>query len=111
MCDQILISVAMVFAILTTSSCSSLEKVLYRPDLEQGNYLTQPDIANIQKGMTQQQVSYTLGTPALQDPFDTQTWFYIFRKQHGRESIIQQTLTLSFDSKGILTDIQYEKLG
>ncbi|AIA47380.1 outer membrane protein assembly factor BamE [Serratia sp. OLHL2] len=100
-----LTAAAVVFVMLT-AGCSTFEKVVYRPDINQGNYLTSTDVAKIQKGMTQQQVAYTLGTPMLQDPFGTQTWFYVFRQQPGHEDITQQTLTLTFDSAGVLTDIQ-----
>ncbi|CQR22014.1 outer membrane lipoprotein SmpA%2C a component of the essential YaeT outer-membrane protein assembly complex [Yersinia enterocolitica] len=42
----------------------------------------------------------------LQDPFGTKTWFYVFRQQPGHEKVTQQTLTLTFDSSGVLTDIK-----
>jgi outer membrane protein assembly factor BamE len=42
----------------------------------------------------------------MQDPFGTQTWFYVFRQEPGHEKITQQTLTLTFDSAGVLTDLQ-----
>ena len=100
------LTAAAVVLVMMTAGCSTFEKVVYRPDINQGNYLTSTDLAKIQKGMTQQQVAYTLGTPMLQDPFGTQTWFYVFRQQPGHEDITQQTLTLTFDSAGVLTDIQ-----
>ncbi|HGM4922246.1 outer membrane protein assembly factor BamE [Serratia nevei] len=100
------LTAAAVVLVMLTAGCSTFEKVVYRPDINQGNYLTSNDVAKIQKGMTQQQVAYTLGTPMLQDPFGTQTWFYVFRQQPGHEDITQQTLTLTFDSAGVLTDIQ-----
>jgi outer membrane protein assembly factor BamE len=100
------LTAAAVVLVMLTAGCSTLEKVVYRPDINQGNYLTPTDVAKIHKGMTQQQVAYTLGTPMLQDPFGTQTWFYVFRQQPGHEKITQQTLTLTFDSAGVLTDIQ-----
>lgn len=100
------LTAAAVVLVMLTAGCSTFEKVVYRPDINRGNYLTSTDVAKIQKGMTQQQVAYTLGTPMLQDPFGTQTWFYVFRQQHGHEDITQQTLTLTFDSAGVLTDIQ-----
>ncbi|HGE8406844.1 TPA: outer membrane protein assembly factor BamE [Serratia marcescens] len=100
------LTAAAVALVMLTAGCSTFEKVVYRPDINQGNYLTSTDVAKIQKGMTQQQVAYTLGTPMLQDPFGTQTWFYVFRQQPGHEDITQQTLTLTFDSAGVLTDIQ-----
>ncbi|MNG95219.1 Outer membrane protein assembly factor BamE precursor [compost metagenome] len=100
------LAAAAVVLVMLTAGCSTFEKVVYRPDINQGNYLTSTDVAKIQKGMTQQQVAYTLGTPMLQDPFGTQTWFYVFRQQPGHENITQQTLTLTFNSAGVLTDIQ-----
>lgn len=101
-----MLTAAAVVLVMLTAGCSTFEKVVYRPDINQGNYLTATDVAKIHKGMTQQQVAYTLGTPMLQDPFGTQTWFYVFRQQPGHEKITQQTLTLTFDSAGVLTDIQ-----
>ncbi|USS96257.1 outer membrane protein assembly factor BamE [Serratia symbiotica] len=102
------LNAAAVVLMMLSAGCSTFEKVVYRPDINQGNYLTPTDVAKIQKGMTQQQVAYTLGTPMLQDPFGTQTWFYVFRQQPGHEGITQQTLTLTFNSAGVLTDIQNE---
>ncbi|AHG19101.1 membrane biogenesis protein [Chania multitudinisentens RB-25] len=100
------LTAAAVVLVMLTAGCSTFEKVVYRPDINQGNYLTPTDVAKVHKGMTQQQVAYTLGTPMMQDPFGTQTWFYVFRQQPGHEKITQQTLTLTFDSAGVLTDIQ-----
>ncbi|WP_392433687.1 outer membrane protein assembly factor BamE [Yersinia sp. HM-2024] len=102
---KMLTAAAVMLAILT-AGCSTLEKVVYRPDINQGNYLSPNDASKIHKGMTQQQVAYTLGTPMLQDPFGTKTWFYVFRQQPGHEKVTQQTLTLTFDSSGVLTDIK-----
>ncbi|MCL2893115.1 MULTISPECIES: outer membrane protein assembly factor BamE [Brenneria] len=91
--------------VMLTAGCSTLEKVVYRPDINQGNYLAPGDVAKIHTGMTKQQVAYTLGTPMMQDPFGSDTWFYVFRQQPGHESVKQQTLTLTFNSGGVLTNI------
>ncbi|MBC3230969.1 outer membrane protein assembly factor BamE [Serratia fonticola] len=101
-----MLTAAAVVLVMLTAGCSTFEKVVYRPDINQGNYLTPTDVAKIHKGMTQQQVAYILGTPMMQDPFGTQTWFYVFRQEPGHEKITQQTLTLTFDSAGVLTDLQ-----
>lgn len=91
--------------IMMTAGCSMLERVVYRPDINQGNYLSPNDVSRIHNGMTQQQVAYTLGTPMMSDPFGTNTWFYVFRQEPGHEKATQQTLTLTFNSSGILTNI------
>ena len=82
--------------LMLTAGCSTLERVVYRPDINQGNYLTANDVSKIRVGMTQQQVAYALGT---------NTWFYVFRQQPGHEGVTQQTLTLTFNSSGVLTNI------
>jgi outer membrane protein assembly factor BamE len=88
--------------LMLTAGCSTLERVVYRPDINQGNYLN--DDVKIRVGMTQQQVAYALGTPMMSDPFGTNTWFYVFRQQPGMK-MTQQTLTLTFNSGGVLTNI------
>ncbi|MCC8464330.1 MULTISPECIES: outer membrane protein assembly factor BamE [Photorhabdus] len=103
-----MLTAAAISFVMLTAGCSTLERAVYRPDINQGNYLTPTSVSKIHKGMTQQQVAYTLGTPMLQDPFGTQTWFYVFRQQPGHKKVTQQTLTLTFDSNGVLTDIKNE---
>ncbi|MDU2811603.1 MAG: outer membrane protein assembly factor BamE [Klebsiella michiganensis] len=91
-----MLTAAAAVLLMLTAGCSTLERVVYRPDINQGNYLV---------GMTQQQVAYALGTPMMSDPFGTNTWFYVFRQQPGHEKVTQQTLTLTFNSSGVLTNI------
>lgn len=100
-----MLTVAAAVVLMLTAGCSTLERVVYRPDINQGNYLTPTDVAKIHTGMTQQQVAYTLGTPLMNDPFGTNTWFYVFRQQPGHENPTQQTLIMTFDSNGVLTDL------
>ncbi|WJV54683.1 outer membrane protein assembly factor BamE [Pectobacteriaceae bacterium CE90] len=97
--------VATVVVVMLTAGCSTLEKVVYRPDINQGNYLAPADVAKIHTGMTKQQVVYILGTPMLKDPFGSNTWYYVFRQQPGHEAVKQQTLTLTFNSDGVLTNL------
>ncbi len=55
-------------------------------------------------GMTQQQVAYALGTPMMTDPFGTNTGF-MSSASSRHENVTQQTLTLTFNSSGVLTNI------
>lgn len=104
-----LLTAAAMSLVLMTTGCSMMERLVYHPDINQGNYLTANDVAKIKKGMTQQQVAYTLGSPMLTDPFGTQTWYYVFRQELGHDPVTQETLTLTFDNNGVLTDIKNEK--
>ncbi len=99
------LTAAAVVLLMLTAGCSTLERLVYRPDINQGNYLTANDLAKIHTGMTKQQVAYTLGTPMMRDPFGSNTWFYIFRRQPGHQPVTQQTVTLTFNDAGVLTHI------
>ncbi len=100
------LTAAAVVFLMMTAGCSTLERVVYRPDINQGNYLVANDVSRIHAGMTKQQVAYTLGTPMMSDPFGSNTWYYVFREQPGHENVKQQTLTLTFDSNDTLTHIE-----
>jgi len=99
------LTAAAVTLVMLTAGCSTLEKVVYRPDINQGNYLAPADVQKIHTGMTKQQVAYVLGTPMLDDPFGNNTWYYVFRQQPGHEDVKQQTLTLTFNDAGTLTNV------
>ena len=60
---------------------------VYRPDIQQGNFLEVKDVDQVTTGMTRSQVRYLLGTPMLADPFDPQRWDYIYtlRRGHSRK--------------------------
>ena len=60
---------------LSLSACSTVEKVVYRIDVPQGNYLEATNVAQVKQGMTAQQVQYLLGTPVLIDPYSNLTWY------------------------------------
>ena len=55
-----MLTAAAAVLLMLTAGCSTLEKVVYRPDINQGNYLTPNDVPKIRVGMTQQQVAYAL---------------------------------------------------
>ncbi|MFB6434878.1 MAG: outer membrane protein assembly factor BamE [Candidatus Malihini olakiniferum] len=104
LCKTLSVIAAMVVSL--TTGCSTLERLVYRIDINQGNYLAPADVAKIHVGMTKQQVVYTLGSPMMQGIFVSDTWFYVFRQQIGHETVKQQTLTLIFSQDGILTNVQ-----
>jgi outer membrane protein assembly factor BamE len=91
--------------LMLTAGCSTLEKVVYRPDINQGNYLAPADVQKIHTGLTKQQVAYILGTPMMDDPFGNNTWFYVFRQEPSHAGVTQQTLTLTFNEAGVLTNV------
>lgn len=51
---------------------------VYRPEIKQGNFITDKDIAKVTPGMTETQVEYVLGPAMVQDPFHPNRWDYVY---------------------------------
>ena len=94
---------------LSMTACSSVNKIVYRIDVPQGNYLQAETVAQVKTGMTAQQVQYLLGTPVLIDPYSNQTWYYVFLQQKAYETPDQHTLVVNFDQRGIVTNVDLDK--
>ena len=94
---------------LSVTACSSVNKIVYRIDVPQGNYLRAETVAQVKTGMTAQQVQYLLGTPVLIDPYSNQTWYYVFLQQKAYETPDQHTLVVNFDQRGIVTNVDLDK--
>ena len=48
----------------------------YRPDIQQGNFVSQEMLAQLKVGQTREQVLFILGTPLLTDIFHADRWDY-----------------------------------
>jgi len=57
---------------------------VYRMNIQQGNYLENKKIEQVQTGMTRSQVRYLLGTPMVPDAFDNERWDYVYYLKKGR---------------------------
>ena len=69
---------AVVLAIAFTSA-----GCIYRMPIQQGNFLEDKELNQIQIGMTRTQVKYLLGTPMVADPFENTRWDYVFTLKQG----------------------------
>ncbi len=68
----------------------------YRPDIQQGNFVSREMVAQLKPGMTQDQVIFLLGTPLLSDIFHAERWDYAFRLQKGNGEITTSRVTVFF---------------
>lgn len=71
----------------------------YRPDIQQGNFVSQEMVAQLKAGMTQDQVVFLLGTPLLTDVFHSDRWDYSFRLQKGNGELTTSRVTVFFKDK------------
>jgi outer membrane protein assembly factor BamE len=85
-------------AVAVLSGCG-LPRLLspYTIEIQQGNYVTQEQVAQLHRGMTRDQVRYLLGTPLLNDPFHADRWDYVFRRLRANSRELEERrLTLFF---------------
>lgn len=98
----ITLSVALTFV----SGCSYVG--VYKRDIPQGNLVTQEMVSQLQPGMTQEQVTYVMGRPLLEAPFNANQWDYVFRLDKAYGGVEQRRVTLTFDPQGRLANIEQE---
>ncbi len=56
---------------------------VYRLDVQQGNLVTQAQVARVQPGMSRLDVRNLLGTPLLQDAFNGHRWDYLYTEDRN----------------------------
>jgi len=84
-----------------TTKVTSLQKFLwiftpYRPDVQQGNFVSQEMIEQVKVGQTREQIMFILGTPLLQDVFHKDRWDYPFYLARGNGELTTSRVTLYF---------------
>jgi outer membrane protein assembly factor BamE len=68
----------------------------YRPDIQQGNFVSREMVAQLKEGMTPDQVRFVLGTPLLTDIFHANRWDYPFRLIQGNGKVTSSHVTVYF---------------
>lgn len=82
-------------------SISKLQKFMwffspYRPDIQQGNFISEEMLSQLKVDMTRDQVRFILGTPLLNDIFHADRWDYPFRLARGNGETIDSTVVVYF---------------
>ncbi|WP_417359762.1 outer membrane protein assembly factor BamE [Gallaecimonas pentaromativorans] len=100
-----LLALTLGLSVMSLSGCG----LIYRIDVPQGNYLEQDQIDKLQPGMTQEQVTYVLGTPLLKDSFKSGTWYYKYLYRSGRTGTsVSKDVIVQFDASNKLKSISAE---
>ncbi len=100
-------------ATLTLSGCSLFS--VYKIDLPQGTPITQTQAQSLKLGMSQNQVLYILGSPAIRDTLAPNRWDYVYDFQAGTEGSrkgiadvrdASQHLVIYFDANSLVSRIE-----
>lgn len=70
----------------------------YRPDVQQGNFISREMVAQVKPGMTPEQVRFALGTPLLSDIFHANRWDYDFRLTRRNGETLSSRVTVFFNN-------------
>ena len=84
-----------------TTTVTKLQKFLwvfspYRPDIQQGNFVTEEMLKQLKLGQTRDQVKFILGTPLLTDAFHASRWDYPFYLARGNGELTTSRVTVYF---------------
>ena len=81
------------FLALVLSGCG----LVYKMEVNQGNYVTQDMVTKLKEGQTRQQVRLALGTPTTESVFHKDRWDYAYSLERRGRAITSHKLTLLFD--------------
>lgn len=95
---------------ITLTGCSLADRLVYRPDINQGNYVSPEAIELLQVGQTKDQVVFIMGSPMLTSAFGGNVWYYVFRQQPQHGKVSQINYAIYFDNRGVVTDIKTSTL-
>ncbi len=71
--------------------------VVYKMEINQGNYLTKDAAERLREGMSRQQVRAILGTPTTESVFHSNRWDYQFSLERRGRPVTQHRLSVFFD--------------
>jgi outer membrane protein assembly factor BamE len=79
-------------------ACVACTKVIpyYKPDIKQGNNVTQVKVDQLKKGMSQTQVITILGSPSVQQTFGDNRLIYVNTNLPGNGKYSEKKLILYF---------------
>jgi len=96
---KFLIAPPFALLIAVTSACSSLKfPGVYRIPIQQGNYLEEDLIEQLEVGLTKQQVRYIMGTPMIEDTFNTDRWDYYYNIKRGDKELRSNHFIVYFEN-------------
>ena len=90
---------------LTLSAC------VFQPSVQQGNFIEQDKVEQIEIGMTKNQIRFLMGTPMIDDPFNENRWDYVYFLKIGRNQAISKTwVSIIFDENTVSQIIKDQNL-
>ncbi|MCB1802039.1 MAG: outer membrane protein assembly factor BamE [Gammaproteobacteria bacterium] len=72
--------------------------LVYRPEIQQGNVVSQEQVNELKPGMSKRQVRFLLGSPMLTDVFHDNRWDYTYTFGKGSTPEEMRKVTVFFEN-------------
>lgn len=82
---------------------------VYRASISQGNLVKEEDLAQLEVGMTKNQVRFLLGTPMIDDPFNKQRWDYVYYLKLRRDDATFKRWVSVFFTDDIVSEVRKDQ--
>ena len=84
---------------------------VFQPSVQQGNFIEQEKVEQIEIGMTKNQIRFLMGTPMIDDPFNENRWDYVYFLKIGRDkSISKKWVSIIFNENTVSQIIKDQNL-
>ncbi len=74
---------------------------VYKINVQQGNIVTDEELAQLEPGMTRSQVHSVLGTPMVLNPADTSVEYYVYTFQDSGGEIREQKVVVHYENDAL----------
>ena len=92
----------LLLTIITIFFLNSCASNFYQVPIAQGNIISLQMLSKLEKGLTKVQVQYIMGTPSVQDPFNSSKWDYIGYQIIGNELLREVHYSLYFQEDKLI---------
>jgi len=99
---QITLISLLIALLISLSSCTKIVPY-YKPDIQQGNIITQTQVNKLKKGMSQKQVIAVLGTPIVKHAFYNNQLIYVNTNKPNRGKYTEERLILQFKHNKLMS--------
>ena len=93
---------------LLMAGCGSRLFTVFKIDIQQGNIVDPEKVAQLQIGMTKEQVEFLMGTPLIADPFHPDRWDYVYFLLPGHGEKEKRHVVLFFEGDQVSEIVKRE---
>ena len=93
---NLVVKITLLLTIITTFFLNSCASNFYQVPIAQGNIISVNMLSELENGLSKAQVQYIMGTPSINDPFDSDRWDYVGYETIGDEVLREVHHTLIF---------------